>query len=60
MADKTTTTTTQESPVVEEGNAQAQIVKFCPICGSQMYQGMRYGLLCWICPDPDCDFIIPI
>ncbi|MCL5500629.1 DUF3268 family zinc-finger domain-containing protein [Escherichia coli] len=56
MADKTTTTT--EAPAVEESNAQTETVKFCPICGSQMYQGMRYGLLCWICPE--CDFVDPI
>lgn len=29
-------------------------VKFCPICGTEMYQGMRYGFLCWVCPG--CDF----
>ncbi len=33
-------------------------VKFCPICGTQMYQGMRYGFMCWICPE--CDFDEPV
>lgn len=33
-------------------------VKFCPICGEQMYQGIRYGFLCWICPE--CDYDEPI
>lgn len=32
-------------------------VRFCPICGTQMYKGMRYGFLCWICPE--CDFDEP-
>lgn len=33
-------------------------VRFCPICGTQMYQGVRYGFLCWICPE--CDFDEPV
>lgn len=33
-------------------------VRFCPICGTQMYQGERYGFLCWICPE--CDFDEPV
>lgn len=33
-------------------------IRFCPICGAQMYQGMRYGFLCWICPE--CDFDEPV
>ncbi|SFT43781.1 hypothetical protein SAMN05192562_101275 [Kosakonia arachidis] len=57
MADNTTTSTT--STTTEESNSQSQQkVKFCPICGAQMYQGMRYGFLCWICPE--CDFDEPI
>lgn len=33
-------------------------VRFCPICGTQMHQGERYGFLCWICPE--CDFDEPV
>lgn len=33
-------------------------VRFCPICGTKMYQGMRYEFLCWICPE--CDFDEPV
>jgi ribosomal protein S14 len=47
MADKTTAST--ESTTTEESAAQTQTVRFCLICGEQMYQGTRYGLLCWIC-----------
>lgn len=43
---------TKETPEV------TAVVKFCPICGSKMYQGMRYGFLCWICPE--CDYDEPI
>lgn len=45
-------TSQQETPV---GLA---VVRFCPICGTQMYQGERYGFLCWICPE--CDFDEPV
>ena len=34
--------------------AETTEVRFCPICGTQMYQGIRYEFLCWICPE--CDF----
>lgn len=44
-----------QSQVAEE---KSNVVRFCPICGSQMYQGMRYGFLCWICPE--CDFDEPV
>ncbi|WP_404850257.1 zf-TFIIB domain-containing protein [Enterobacter asburiae] len=43
-----------EVPVSKESIA----IRFCPICGAQMHQGMRYGLLCWICPE--CDFDEPV
>lgn len=33
-------------------------IRFCPICGTRMEQGMRYGFLCWICPE--CDFDEPV
>ena len=45
-------TSQQDSPT------ENALVRFCPICGSQMYQGMRYGFLCWICPE--CDFDEPV
>ncbi|EKS6325047.1 TPA: hypothetical protein ACTYN4_004627 [Enterobacter hormaechei] len=40
-----------------EGQASTESteVRFCPICGTQMYQGERYGFLCWICPERDFD-----
>lgn len=38
--------------------AETAVVRFCPICGTQMYKGMRYGFLCWICPE--CDFDEPV
>lgn len=50
-----------ESKEVHPGNgetASSTIVKFCPICGEQMYQGMRYGFLCWVCPE--CDYDEPV
>lgn len=53
MSDKNTS---QENEL--QKTVDATVVKFCPICGSQMYQGMRYGFLCWICPE--CDFDEPI
>ena len=43
-----------EVPVSKESIA----IRFCPICGAQMHQGMRYGFLSWICPE--CDFDEPI
>lgn len=42
----------------KENSENLAAVRFCPICGEQMYQGMRYGFLCWICPE--CDFDEPI
>lgn len=39
----------------ESSIESAALIKFCPICGSQMYQGIRYGFLCWICPECDYD-----
>lgn len=42
----------------KEGQTALAPVKFCPICGEQMYQGMRYGFLCWICPE--CDYDEPV
>lgn len=42
----------------EQNTQQTTVVRFCPICGTQMYQGMRYGFLCWICPE--CDYDEPI
>ena len=42
----------------QDSNAENAVVRFCPICGSLMYQGMRYGFLCWICPE--CDFDEPV
>ena len=49
-----------EEKVSEEQNDvnSINIIRFCPICGSQMYQGIRYGFLCWICPE--CDFDEPV
>lgn len=37
---------------------ESTVVRFCPIGGTQMHQGMRYGFLCWICPE--CDFDEPV
>lgn len=51
-----TKTTDSQDEVAE----QPIPVKFCPICGTKMYQGERYGFMCWICPDPDCDYDEPI
>lgn len=48
------TSPTDKVPAFKESAAP----RFCPICGAQMYQGMRYGLLCWICPE--CDFDEPV
>lgn len=42
----------------KEITENSSFVIFCPICGEQMYQGMRYGFLCWICPE--CDFDEPV
>ncbi|MBC2610766.1 MULTISPECIES: hypothetical protein [Citrobacter] len=42
----------------KENTENLATVRFCPICGEQMYQGMRYGFLCWICPE--CDFDEPV
>lgn len=50
MPENTTSATNNQ---LEE--SEATEVKFCPICGTQMYQGMRYGFLCWICPECDYD-----
>lgn len=52
MADNNEVHTKQAEPSV------TAVVRFCPICGEQMYQGMRYGFLCWICPE--CDFDEPV
>lgn len=51
MADNNEVQNNQEGP-------SAAVVRFCPICGEVMYQGMRYGFLCWICPE--CDFDEPV
>ncbi|EOY8024240.1 hypothetical protein ACQEMI_003376 [Salmonella enterica] len=45
-------------PSESQASTESAPVRFCPICGSQMYQGMRYGFLCWICPE--CDFDEPV
>lgn len=45
-------------PNESQTSTESVAVRFCPICGSQMYQGMRYGFLCWICPE--CDFDEPV
>lgn len=37
---------------------ESTALRFCPICGAQMYQGERYGFTCWICPE--CDFDEPV
>lgn len=42
----------------KENSVNLAAVLFCPICGEKMYQGMRYGFLCWICPE--CDFDEPM
>lgn len=47
-----------KNQVGESSEAEDVTVRFCPICGTQMYQGNRYGFLCWICPD--CDFDEPV
>lgn len=50
-----------ENKEINSGNKDEKspvIVKFCPICGEQMYQGIRYGFLCWVCPE--CDYDEPI
>ncbi|EMU9504828.1 TPA: zf-TFIIB domain-containing protein [Enterobacter asburiae] len=41
-----------------QSSTESTAVRFCPICGTQMYQGERYGFLCWICPE--CDFDEPV
>ena len=48
----------EEDEVIKEPKQESSIPKFCPICGSKMHQGMRYGFLCWICPE--CDFDEPV
>lgn len=45
-------------PNESQPSTESVTVRFCPICGSQMYQGMRYDFLCWICPE--CDFDEPV
>lgn len=47
-----------ESQENKESSENLAAVRFCPICGEQMCQGMRYGFLCWICPE--CDFDEPV
>lgn len=42
----------------DKGEAIAAAPKFCPICGATMSQEMRYGILCWVCPE--CDFTDPV
>ncbi|EPC3469981.1 hypothetical protein ACRZCP_002155 [Enterobacter asburiae] len=50
---------TKASPTDEtQPSTETTQVSFCPICGTQMYQGMRYGFMCWICPE--CDFDEPV
>ncbi|HGH5415704.1 TPA: zf-TFIIB domain-containing protein [Citrobacter freundii] len=39
-------------------NQQEEQIKFCPICGSQMVEEVRYGIDCWVCPE--CDFVDPV
>ncbi|WP_410053340.1 zf-TFIIB domain-containing protein [Enterobacter asburiae] len=53
MPDKDTTQASES-----QASTDSSVVKFCPICGTQMYQGERYGFLCWICPE--CDFDEPV
>ncbi|HHL2824792.1 TPA: zf-TFIIB domain-containing protein [Citrobacter murliniae] len=53
MADQNTTPSNDKA---EESSTLT--VKFCPICGTQMVQEMRYGFLCWVCPE--CDYDEPI
>lgn len=53
MSDKDATQASEEQP-----STDSAVVRFCPICGTQMYQGMRYGFMCWICPE--CDFDEPV
>lgn len=47
-----------ENEATKEGLQVISISKFCPICGAKMNQGMRYGFMCWICPE--CDFDEPV
>jgi hypothetical protein len=48
----------------QEANAPAAelaaIPKFCPICGAIMAQQLFEGVLCWVCPDPDCGYVEPV
>lgn len=53
MSDKDTTQSSED-----QASTDSSAVRFCPICGAQMYQGMRYGFPCWICPE--CDFDEPV
>lgn len=41
-----------------QSSTETAEVRFCPICGTKMYQGVRYGFPCWICPE--CDFDEPV
>ena len=43
---------------IQDAPAATAVVRFCPICGEKMHQGMRYGFLCRICPE--CDFDEPV
>lgn len=43
---------------LEDDDQKNVAIRFCPICGTKMEQGMRYGFLCWICPE--CDFDEPV
>nr|DAI94622.1 MAG TPA: 30S ribosomal protein S11 [Caudoviricetes sp.] len=51
MSDNSAPTTNNDQ------SSNTSSIRFCPICGAQMYQGMRYGFKCWICPE--CDFDEP-
>ncbi|WP_436232883.1 zf-TFIIB domain-containing protein [Escherichia coli] len=41
-----------------QSSAESTVIRFCPICGTKMHQGVRYGLMFWICPE--CDFDEPV
>lgn len=37
----------------QQNTTTTTIVKFCPICGAELYQGVIYGFDAWICPEGD-------
>lgn len=60
MTDETPNTAAVLEAITETSPSEtAAIPKRCVLCGDTMHRGTRYGLVGWICDDPECDNFEP-